>query len=434
MNTLRFSFLIFGLILSASSPCFADSLSIPADQTPLSFEDALSQIIGRSTALATQNANLGVAQANKLPAQFAFAPSLSLDAVETWTGNKSYTLSSSLVEGVAKLNLVHWGADIAQLKAAGLDEESQKSTVNATLLKVEDDAIRALIGWIQRKREIEVNQGIVKTQSELLKIAQQRFNGGYLPLQEVNKISVDLDNASASLADAEVRAIEARAAVENLLGHSSVAENWPWRERIIATNLKSIAGPKLDLSQRPDWLAAQAKRDAEEERYNRNMRLLLPSVDSSLAFGNYTNPGATFGLPGTGSLSWTGTISMTLPFFDHLVSYTNVRTQLYARSAAEATLTQVERDALSDWEAAQRSFKATLETALARDKTLSASHKIYEDNLRRFQAGRISANDLALDQRRVFDSELFAVQGWSAAHLAYSRLCHSVGRRVHDCK
>jgi outer membrane protein TolC len=184
---------------------------------------------------------------------------------------------------------------------------------------------------------------------------------------------------------------------------------------------------RLELERRPDWRAAHARVDAEDQRYKRELGLLLPSLDANAAYGYYEAAGAS--APG-----WTGTLSVSFPFFDHLAQWSSAKAQSYARTTAELNLEQTARDARSQWDAAQHSFDAALATALSREKTLGLSRRVYQDNLKRFQAGRVHANDLALDQTRLFDSELFAVQGWSAAHQAFARLCHAGGYTLAECR
>jgi outer membrane protein TolC len=81
----------------------------------------------------------------------------------------------------------------------------------------------------------------------------------------------------------------------------------------------------------------------------------------------------------------------------------------------------------------REAFRTSVSAALARERTLAMSRKLFQDGLKRFRAGRAAANELSVDQARLLDSELFAVQGWSAAHLAYSRLCHALGVSVWQC-
>ncbi len=93
----------------------------------------------------------------------------------------------------------------------------------------------------------------------------------------------------------------------------------------------------------------------------------------------------------------------------------------------------IKRKARQDFESAKRGFDLALASALARDKTASLSRKLYQDNLLRFRKGLANANELALDQRRLYESELSAIKGWNSAHTQYSKLCHSVGRRIREC-
>lgn len=172
------------------------------------------------------------------------------------------------------------------------EESSQKSRVDASTLTVEKDAIQVLIAAIQRKKEVEVNSSIVKNQSELLKIAQERYQRGYLPLQESEKIAVDLSNAQASLIDSKMNENEARANLENLLGHSNIATDWPWLSQL--KNSKSLDRVKQsqEVSLRPDWKAAQDQVQFLDYKSKQNWGLLFPSLDASFGYGYYSGIGS----------------------------------------------------------------------------------------------------------------------------------------------
>jgi outer membrane protein TolC len=58
------------------------------------------------------------------------------------------------------------------------------------------------------------------------------------------------------------------------------------------------------------------------------------------------------------------------------------------------------------------------------------AQSLYEDNQRRLKAGRSSMNDVLVDQNRLAEAEILAINGWADAHLLYARFCHSIGRRV----
>ena len=407
-----------------------------ASAAPLPFDQALTQIISRSTSVQTAEANVGFTEANAIPATFQFVPSITLDATKTRSEDATSNATTNTgVEAVVKYNLFHWGADVENLSAAHSDVKSQKSTLENTHYSVEDAGVAALVAEIQNKKTIEIDQGIVDIQSNLLKVAKERFAKGYLASQEVDKISVDLDNAKASLSDAKIQEANSRANLENLLGSAEIAPEWPWKERFQRIKLK-ILEEKLNLPQVPDYLAAESHDQAEDSRYQRTKLLLLPSLDANFTYGYYngfdTISGASYS-SGALTPSWTAGVVVSWPIFDHLITYSAEKAQSYVSAAADVALVQKERDLNSAWESSRDNFKIAMSAAIAREKTLETSRKIYQDSLRRAQAGRISANDFVIDQQRLLNSELFAVQGWAIAHLQFPKLCHALGRRLEKC-
>jgi outer membrane protein TolC len=159
---------------------------------------------------------------------------------------------------------------------------------------------------------------------------------------------------------------------------------------------------------------------------SQDWRQLLPTLDLRAQYGSYQSYFGTV-------TAWTGSIGITVPLFDRLQNYSRAKEQSYNRTKSESRLEQVQRNAKADWEASHANFKRALDSALRRDETLILSRKIYSDNLRRFHAGRITANDLVVDQNRMYEAELLAIQGWGSVHLSYSRLCHALGDEVKNC-
>jgi outer membrane protein TolC len=416
----------------ALSENLSSAVSGASPQTrELGFLEALDLIVIRSTAVSIQEANVGATRARDLPVRLRFVPSLGFDAKQSTnvTAGIDGTISNRQVEAYSDFNFFRGGADYAGLKAAESDEQTQQATLENTLLSAEDSGVTSLIALIQRRQEVGILTGIVKTQKDSLAIAEQRYRGGYLPLQEAEKVSIDLANAYSRLSDAQVSLATAVNALENLLGHTQLVNEWPWKQRLTVLKDKGEESMGELLAKRPDWRAAQARVEAETSRTSRNWRLLLPSLDGTLAYGYYSN----LSPAGSGAVGWQGILTLNLPFFDRLTAYSGARAQAFATQAAEAQFEQIRRDAKQDWESARQVYEIARTSAVERERTLSLSLKLYQDNLKRFQSGRISANDLKLDQNRLSDSELFAVQGWAQAHQAYFRLCRARGLRLAAC-
>lgn len=398
-----------------------------AHAAALSFDEALSLIVDRNTVARSSEAELNGVMARNLPTRASFLPSLSLDANQTTNKSQGHTaVTSKTAEATARLNLFRFGADLAANQAASRDEDAARASFESAVLAAESSAVQTLLAEIQNRKEVDVQTRIVRSQEELLKIGRESYARGLLPRQEADKLSIDLDNALAGLRDAQIRQSQGSANLLSALGSSEIAIEWPWRERFNSSAIQKLERTELELKNVPEWRAAEARFEAENERKNRNFRQIFPSIDGSFAYG-YTNS------LGSGSTSWTGILGVTVPLFDQLSNYSNYRAQVYTAQISENKLEQTARDARAEWSAATQSFEISLSSAQARDRTANLARTLYEDSMRRFRAGRMNANELVVEQKRVFDSELYAIRGWNATHLAFTRLCHARGLRVAVC-
>lgn len=398
-----------------------------ATERALRFDEAVAQILRRSTSLGLQQTSADSAAAQRISAAMSFTPTLTAEGKESTSklGTSASAAASRQIEGTATLNILRFGADFANLMAADDLVESQRLLVEAKTLSVEDSAVRALLDAIERRKELGLYKQISDSQQELLLIAQQRYARGLLPVQEVDKLTIDLANAQARAKDAGIRETEARFALANLLGDSDVEADWPWEQRLRGAKTDPTLREPYSETKIPSWGAAKAKLSAQENLVSRDLRLFLPSIDSSFSYGYYKTALSSSAQPG-----WTGTISFTWPIFSGYKDFTTYRVQVYAREAAAIALEQSARDARAEWQTSKYSFDLALSTAIARDRTVELSRKAYQGNYARFKSGRLSANELFVDRARMFESELLAVQGWAAAHLAYMRLYHALGRRL----
>jgi outer membrane protein TolC len=407
-------------------------------QKPLSFQDAVEQIIGRSTDVETQRAQVSEQIATDIPFRTAFLPNLTGqlaryrnqdNALVTHTQGDSVNL-------IGKLNLFRFGADFKGWQAAKEDEDTQRLKLASTILNTESLAVQALVSEIQSLKEGEVLSSILKKEQELFKIGRERYERGLLPQQEVEKIEVDMENAAARLADTQTKEASARAALVALLGNDHVEMDWPWIAALRALDsdsakMKAVFGNDKELADRPDVRAAAKNLEAQEDHTSQKIRAALPSFDSSFTYSSYgfiTQP-----LGSVLDPQWTAQLTITVPLFDQLAGYSAARIQYFEEQKANVALDQTQRAALADWSSAKASFSIALTTAIARDKTAQISRKLYNDSLARFKIGRINANDLSLDESRLSDSELLATAGWAQAHLAYTELCHSRGLMLKDC-
>lgn len=397
---------------------------------PSSFDQALENIVQRSTRIAAEQANMGATVSRNIPTRLFYLPKIEISGTQTnsATANAAAVPALRSIEASASLNLFKFGSDYAAIRAASLEEESQHAAVDTAFFDAEEEGVQTLIAWVQRGKETGTAEQLAKSEEQLHRIARERYDRGLLARQEVEKVAIDLSNARARLADAKIRQTDVRAKVVALLGHAEVALEFPWQTRLLTGDFTALTrDDSFVLAARPDWREAKARVEAEEQLARKQYRAMLPSLDATATYGLSGYSGQSF------SRGFTAGLSLSFSIFDRLSNYSAGRAQDFSRAASESRLEQVQRDAQAGWSAARESFQIARESAIAREKNLQLSRRIYQDNQRRFQQGRVNANDLLAEQSRVFDSELLAIQSWSQSHLALLRLCHALGRRLNDC-
>lgn len=416
--------LVAALLLAGAAPAAVEEVA------PLSFETALQTIVERHPDVGIEKANLGSLEGKNLSSHLSLLPSVSLFARQRNDNQFGATTVKKGVGFSADLNLFRFGGDVASMRAASAEEAAQEATVGNTLLKAELDGAKALTTAIQAELEWEVQKKIVAMWDDYLKIARQRYQQGRLAHQEADKVEIDLENARAQMRDTEASLVTAKAQLTAYLGDQKVEMTWPWRKRLEALATQGVDEKRADLSRRPDWASAEKKTAAVGHRESQALGNALPSLDANFTYGYFDN--RLGGVTSQGP-EWSGGVSLTIPLFDRLAKFGEYRSLAHQRSAAELAWEKVKRFARADWESAVGALKVSLQTAQAREGTVTLARKLYEDNLKRFRQGLAAANEVSVDQQRLFRAEILAISGWSAAHLNLVRFCHSRGDRVAVC-
>lgn len=408
---------------------FLVSFGAQAEETQplpvLGFAQAYTKILQESLRVQTQIANYEIASDRLLASRISLGPSLAVVAGQSRTQDTTSGVNSIL--GKATLNLFRSGADSARISSALAAREREARLLSNEVLKAEDEAMTALVDVIRQEQEVEILRKSAQLKQESLDIARQRYDKGLLPLQEVEKVEIELDNAQARLTDSQNNLNDVQATLKTLLGARELQAEWPWKERL--TRDSELLKKHLDLAVRPDWQATQFEIASADWTSAQAKRLLLPSVDLQATYGTYD-------LSTPDRRDWTVLLSLTIPIFDPQQNITTYWIRSLDADLARVRLESLRRVAEPQFLSLRSDLLAAQNSARAREKTLATSRKLFADSLQRFKLGRASVNDLAIDHDRLFSAELLAVNGWSAAHLAYARLCHSLGSRVRangDC-
>ncbi len=413
----------------ATATSFLLGLSALGAEAPLSYTQAIENIVDRNTEVGAQSATVEATRGRTLSTRLALLPSISLQARQDYY--RQFGIHASRLGAAANLdfNLFRFGSDWAGMSAARREIEAEEQQLAAVKIQTESAAVDALNQWLLSEQEKEIFERLVRLREGLLEIGRKRFERGQIPKQEVDKLSIDWENERAMMRDAETANVRAAARVDELLGHHSLQKKWPWKERLSA-KMVWLDQAEPQFQNRPDWKAAQKRWDAAQDRASQSWGRILPSLDLNLSYGYYRaeSGGATTQRP-----EWNGGLVLSVPLFDRLSAYGDYRARVEGAKVAELNLERVRRLARNEWEASKGALGLAVETALARDKTLGLSRGLFQDNQRRFERGLIEANDLNVDQQRLLQSEILTVRGWAAAHTTLARLCFARGLRVKEC-
>ena len=247
--------------------------------------------------MGTQRERLEVTRAKNLPNHLALLPTISVTATDTEYNANNTTSTRKGVQGTLDLNIFRFGSDVAAMRAANAEESAQASRIEAAVVKIEDDGIRALLAVIETEQELRVLKQILQIREDLIKIARERYKQGLLASQEVDKLSVDLGNDMSRLTDAQVSALNAQRDLETLLGHSRIELEWPWKTQLPRKISTLTEFGRPDLSLRPDWKAAAQQVESADQRVKQTWGRIFPSLDFNFSYGYSQQDSNSSGFP-----------------------------------------------------------------------------------------------------------------------------------------
>jgi outer membrane protein TolC len=398
----------------AAAPEAAPIAQGPSQQ--FTFESAYQGIIDRSLRLQAQRLELDASEYRKTRQWSTFSPRFDVSYSDTSAGDSYSRLQGAALN--ARVNLFRSFGDVNGLRAADKNIEGTREKLLVERQNAEDDALQILATYIARVAQREIGEKTVQLKADSARIARERFDRGLLPMQEVSKVTIDLDNARAALADTLIQETDARAKLISALGSDQVKAEWPWKE--VISNGLQIENAALVLEARPDWRAALASVAEEKYRTKQTFGTLLPSLDFTASYGSAD-------LSMSSRRDWNAIWTFSMPLFTGFQDYAAYKIQSVSQRQAEVRLELLKRQATIEIENLRVTHLRARETAIAREKTAKVTEQLYADNQRRFQMGRANANDLELDLNRLLNSQLLEVDGWLAAHLTLAKLCHGHG-------
>ena len=333
----------------------------------VTFESLYRQILDSDLDIKSSELNIETARARRTKQLGAFTPSVALESSHVRSG-EPFANPRQSGDIAASMNLFSSGADYAGLKASLRDIDASRELRLSQIQKAEQSALEVLISEMASARRLQINEKIVELRSESLRIAKERYAKGILPQQEVDKISIDLENSRAKLIDAKSEEASAQADLLSRLGGQDgtrspetlrLQAEWPWRNAISSES--RLESEPFQIEQLPDYRAALKTLEAEGFRRHQARSAFLPSLDLTGSYGS-----ADVSQPGL--RDWAATLTLTIPLFEQLKGWSATSLQVLAQESAELNRRKIARRAPAEVESLRQRFHAARDSALARER------------------------------------------------------------------
>lgn len=285
------------------------------------------------------------------------------------------------------------------------------------------DARTAYFGYLAAQRALKVEQDNVRQNQDLLKQAQGFYQVGL-------KAKIDVTKAEANLYDAEANLLRAKNALDltrvtlmNALG----LKTWPYKdlEDVLAVThaVKPLADLKAEaVRQRPDLQRNRYQQDYNQAALRVARAGYFPTLSTLGSYGRI-GPEDPAGI----SAWWVG-VGLTMPLFDGLLTFHNVRV---ARANIQSTLAGAEvlnLNVSKEVEQAYLDMQTGRELIRATGKALEAAQENFRLAQGRYKAGVGTIIEVTDAQVQLSRAELKNVQALYDYQVYEAKLDKAVGR------
>ena len=344
-------------------------------------------------------------------------------------GGVGATTSDYYINRVSASQLIYdFGKTLGQIAQSRATYKQTREDYAGNRQQVVLDVRTSYFGYLAALRARKVTEETVRQNEELVKQARGFYDVGL-------KAKIDVTKAEANLYDAEASLIRAKNTVDLTrvtLMTAMGLKTWPYHgvEDVIEVTRQpqSLADLKARaLNQRPEIVKNRYQQDYSQAALRVARSGWFPTLNTIAAYG-WSGPNAPFGSEALENKSWWVGAGLTVPIFDGLLSYHNVKT---ANANIRATLAN--REVLSqniskEVEQVYLDVNSAWELIRATKKALEAARENYRLAQGRYQVGVGSIIEVTDAQVQYFQADLRYVQALYDYRVAEARLDKAIGK------
>ncbi len=423
LKTTGISFFLFGFIFSPELR--AKTTSNDPSSAAFEFKSIVKAVLEQASSIESQKAILAAAQEMKTSKSLYWTPIASVTitnqnmALLSGSGNVGNTTTAT-----ANLNVFKFGSSELSRRAANSKVTAEEARLSQTKEDVETSVANLLFQLIQQRQIIEIRKGHVSVQQQSVDVAKERYRQGQLAEQEYEKAKVDYEASQIFLAEAQLGEVQIVNSIKTLAEVNPKVTDWPLTlNRYDNKNTKVRKNPQ-------DFFAVRAF-TADTDYFHKNAQQLwrssyLPSLDAT---GGWTDLGNGSSQQG----QWYAGLTLTIPLWDQWAGVAQAQESEASARAAMANLNQSLRQSQANLETLDLRVQLARKNLESSKQSVTKLQELRNDSLRRFRLGRLSVNDLLIDETRFLDAENSLLNSMSAYHQLIVEQCHIQNESILNC-
>lgn len=319
----------------------------------------------------------------------------------------------------AYMNLFQFGKGHYNYLSQNSFYEAEKLENKVTKIKIENKYLLTLFKKTLLQKKLALYTLIENLKRKGLKVAQQRFNRGNLPKQQVDKVEIDLNNLMSEKNTTERQLLDSEIDIAKFQLTDFKTE-WPFTTPIKQRPKTKKADSFIDIN------ILKLKSEAYAQQLESSRRNYLPKLDLQGSAYQWRQDHSQ-------TQEWDLSLKVTWPLWDN---YSRRITNLTAYKDFQYWETEKTR-LIRDWDkkiqAKDEQFAKLITQLNQSAENLKKLNTLYTDTEALFSQGRITVNELFQDQQLLFETQINNENELYAFHEFILNYCEFYSERIWDC-
>lgn len=398
---------------------FLLGINFPTKAIAKAFFDDINNFKNQGIEIENQSNVLDTVQFKKTSKSLFWSPDINFSLYKTYQKfNDDKTQGSNHLTSLLQMNILNGGADYHGYKWQSLEFEREKTKFDAIAGKVELRAASFIFNYIFKLEELEIEKRNLLLKEETLRILNGRYSQGKIPLQEVLKAKLDYGHQLIRVRNSEVELEEHIASYRKYFVDEIKTNTWPFDENIHPKLVNKNISYQVEIQKISEKMG--------EMFYRKQLSGHFPILDFSLKYARAP-------IANSNTKEWSGVFTLTIPLWSKLETSSSIREAYNDWHLEKSKLRESERAFGIQQKLLEGKIELYRKNLEEAKSNLKLAKEIYQDFLKIFRNGKISFNDLVIEQNRLIHSEVEHSKGQFVFHQALVEYCNEMGESLLNC-